>query len=103
MLSNQQDVLRRRKHLPGVNRLFTRYNEASRFLKGLRFKMDERIFDARDYKADNPLAFLFSRLFKNAQMQGARLPEERGVPSRTGSDEGRGQRRRWAFFNSLAA
>ena len=47
--------------------------------------------------------FCLRRLFKNAQMQGARHPEERGVPSRTVSDEGRGQRRRWAFWKPLSA
>jgi hypothetical protein len=42
---------------PGVNRRFLKYNEASRFLNGLRFKTDEGIFDARDYQKDNPLSF----------------------------------------------
>jgi integrase len=33
------------------------YKEARRFLDGVRFKIDEGIFDHRDYKSDNPLGF----------------------------------------------
>jgi len=33
------------------------YSRLSRMLNGLRFKTDEKSFDARDYAADNPLAF----------------------------------------------
>lgn len=36
---------------------FTDYQEASRFLNGLRFKHDEGTFDARDYQRANPLGF----------------------------------------------
>jgi len=36
---------------------FKEYDEAHRFLTGLRFKTDECTFDARDYKKDNPLGF----------------------------------------------
>jgi len=42
---------------PGVNRRFLSYDEAHRFLTGLRFKSDEGIFDPRDYRKDNPLSF----------------------------------------------
>jgi integrase len=33
------------------------YDAAFRFLTGLRFKTDERTFDERDYRRDNPLGF----------------------------------------------
>lgn len=36
---------------------FLSYEEASRFLTGLRFKIDEESFDSRDYQKENPLAF----------------------------------------------
>lgn len=36
---------------------FRSYDEANRFLTGIRFKTDEKTFDARDYKKDNPLSF----------------------------------------------
>lgn len=36
---------------------FSNYQEASRFLNGLRFKTDENTFDVRDYKRANPLGF----------------------------------------------
>ncbi len=40
-----------------TQRKFTSYEQASRFLNGIRFKIDEGTFDHRDYKADNPLGF----------------------------------------------
>ncbi len=40
-----------------VQRRFGTYEEASRFLNGVRFKIDEGSFDSRDYKADIPLGF----------------------------------------------
>ncbi|RLB81338.1 MAG: hypothetical protein DRH15_06820, partial [Deltaproteobacteria bacterium] len=40
-----------------VFRRFTSYNEANRFLIGLRYKWDEGTFDERDYRKDNPLGF----------------------------------------------
>lgn len=36
---------------------FRDYDEAHRFLNGVRFKTDEKTFDARDYQRDNPLSF----------------------------------------------
>lgn len=36
---------------------FQSYDEASRFLTGIRFKTDEGSFDARDYQRSNPLGF----------------------------------------------
>jgi len=44
---NFQDVWKR----------FKSYDEASRFLNGLRYKTDEGTFDSRDYKKDEPLGF----------------------------------------------
>ncbi len=41
-----------------ITKRFRAYNEASRFLTGLRFKTDENTFDPRDYRKDNPLSFL---------------------------------------------
>lgn len=40
-----------------IKRKFTNYEEASRFLNGLRFKVDENSYDARDYQRANPLGF----------------------------------------------
>lgn len=42
---------------PGVWKRFTSYEQAQRFLTGLRFKTDEGSFDPRDYRRDNPLGF----------------------------------------------
>ena len=36
---------------------FKGYEQANRFLTGVRFKTDELTFDERDYKRDNPLGF----------------------------------------------
>ena len=41
----------------GVHRRFSNYDEAQRFLIGLRFKADQGSFDPRDWKRDNPLGF----------------------------------------------
>lgn len=40
-----------------VFRRFSSYNEANRFLTGLRYKWDEGTFDDRDYRKDKPLGF----------------------------------------------
>lgn len=40
-----------------ITKRFRSYQEASRFLTGLRFKTDENSFDERDYRKDNPLGF----------------------------------------------
>jgi hypothetical protein len=40
-----------------IKKKFTNYEEASRFLNGLRFKVDENSYDARDYQRSNPLGF----------------------------------------------
>jgi integrase len=40
-----------------IHRRFSTYAEGIRFLTGLRFKTDEGIYDARDYKTSNPLGF----------------------------------------------
>lgn len=37
---------------------FKSYDNASRFLTGLRFKSDEKTLDERDYRRDNPLGFI---------------------------------------------
>ncbi|MEW5736880.1 MAG: hypothetical protein AB1921_18695 [Thermodesulfobacteriota bacterium] len=36
---------------------FRSYQEAERWLNGVRFKTDEQLFDERDYRQDNPLGF----------------------------------------------
>jgi len=41
----------------GVCKRFKDYPSAQRFLTGLRYKVDEGTFDARDYRKDNPLGF----------------------------------------------
>ncbi len=43
--------------LRGVTKRFRDFGKAERFLTGLRFKIDEKIFDPRDYQKDNPLGF----------------------------------------------
>lgn len=40
-----------------VQKRFASYEDADRFLTGIRFKTDEKTFDARDYQKDNPLSF----------------------------------------------
>jgi hypothetical protein len=40
-----------------VQRRFKEYDQARRFLTGLRFKVDEGTFDSRDYNRENPLGF----------------------------------------------
>ena len=40
-----------------VRKRFQSYKEAAQFLAGLRYKSVEGSFDARDYRADNPLGF----------------------------------------------
>jgi len=40
-----------------INKRFRSYNDAQRFLTGVRFKTDEHTFDRRDYMRDNPLSF----------------------------------------------
>jgi integrase len=40
-----------------IKRKFSNYDDAARFLTGLRFKVDEGSFDVRDYQSDNPLGF----------------------------------------------
>ncbi|MCP4745813.1 MAG: hypothetical protein GY874_06670 [Desulfobacteraceae bacterium] len=40
-----------------INKRFQKYDEAARFLTGLRFKWDEGSFDERDYQASCPLGF----------------------------------------------
>ena len=40
-----------------IKQRFRSYEEASRFLNGLRFKSDEGSFDKRDYQPDRPLSF----------------------------------------------
>ena len=41
----------------GITRRFSDYNEAGRFLTGLRYETDQNKFDERDYKHGNPLWF----------------------------------------------
>lgn len=40
-----------------ITKRFRSYDEADRFLTGVRFKTDEETFDERDYRKDNPLGF----------------------------------------------
>ena len=46
-----------RVHFGKVKRRFLSYQEAQRFLTGLRFKTDENTFDVRDYAQGKPLGF----------------------------------------------
>lgn len=47
-----------RVHFGKVKRRFKSYEEAYRFLTGLRYKTDEQTFDERDYSAEKPLSFM---------------------------------------------
>ncbi|MFC1819336.1 tyrosine-type recombinase/integrase [Thermodesulfobacteriota bacterium] len=47
-----------RVHFRKVKRRFQNYNDAQRFLTGLRFKSDENTFDDRDYSQGKPLSFI---------------------------------------------
>lgn len=40
-----------------ITKRFKSYNDADRFLTGVRFKTDENTFDDRDYRKGNPLGF----------------------------------------------
>ena len=42
----------------GIWKRFKNYEEAQRFLTGIRYKIDEGSLDVRDYKKDNPLGFV---------------------------------------------
>ncbi len=53
----EQKATRLEVKIRGVSRRFNNYSDASRFLTGLRYKIDEGSFDARDYRKDNPLGF----------------------------------------------
>ena len=46
-----------RVHFDRVKRRFKSYQEAQRFLTGLRYKIDENTFDYRDYSKGKPLGF----------------------------------------------
>lgn len=47
-----------RVHFDKVKRRFGSYDEAFRFLTGLRYKTDENTFDERDYSREKPLSFM---------------------------------------------
>jgi len=47
-----------RVHFGKVKRRFKSYDEAYRFLTGLRYKTDENSFDERDYSKEKPLSFM---------------------------------------------
>jgi len=40
-----------------ITKRFSDYGSAYRFLTGVRYETDRKVFDARDYRRDNPLAF----------------------------------------------
>lgn len=53
-----------------ITKRFKSYDTATRFLTGIRFKTDEKTFDARDYQRDNPLSF------KNISQKWATMKEK---------------------------
>jgi integrase len=53
----EQQATRFRVYFKGVTRRFASYEDAQRFLTGVRFKTDEGKFDEREYKKANPLGF----------------------------------------------
>jgi integrase len=52
-----QEASRFRVYFKSVSQRFKSYDEASRFLTGLRFKHDEGSYKEKDYKGDLPLSF----------------------------------------------
>jgi len=68
-------------HEKDIRRRFKHFEQAERFLTGLRFKWDEGTLDGRDYRADNPLGlsnlvekFMYSkRLLKDPRSYRKRL------------------------------
>ena len=54
----EQRASKFRVHFGKVKRRFQNYNDAQRFLTGLRFKTDEESFDVRDYSREKPLSFV---------------------------------------------
>jgi integrase len=46
-----------RVHFKGIKRRFDNYGSARKFLRGLRYQVDIKSFDANEYLKDNPLAF----------------------------------------------
>ena len=40
-----------------ITKRFRKYEDAARFLTGVRYETDRKTFDVRDYKRDNPLSF----------------------------------------------
>ena len=46
-----------RKHGTGVSRGASSYEEAERILNGIRWEVDQKTFDPRDHRRDDPLAF----------------------------------------------
>jgi integrase len=53
----EQQTTKFRVYFKGVTRRFASYEEAQRFLTGVRFKTDEGRFDGREYKKANPIGF----------------------------------------------
>lgn len=53
-----------------VKKRFQSYDDASRFLNGVRFKTDEMTFDPRDYKRDNPLSLYLFNFISYNNIQG---------------------------------
>lgn len=54
----EQTATRLRVHFDKVKRRCRNYEEAQRFLTGLRYKTDENTFDERDYSRERPLSFM---------------------------------------------
>lgn len=54
----EQVAISFRVHFGKVKRRFKSYEEAYRFLTGLRYKTDEKTFDERDYSSEKPLSFM---------------------------------------------
>lgn len=53
----EQRASRFRVYFKDVSKRFKGYNEAQRFLTGLRYETDRGTFDHREYKSDAPLSF----------------------------------------------
>lgn len=71
---------RLRVYFQSVNKRFNNYERAAKFLYGLRLKVDEGIFDPRDYQKENPLGFanlIAKYLESKRKMKAVRKYQER--------------------------
>lgn len=74
-----------------VKKRYSNYDEATRFLNGLRYKTDEGTYDVRDYQSGNPLSFssLVQKFLRIKELEVQRDFIARGTLQHIRSDLGR--------------